>query len=47
MDYEKEYRSRKKKLKNLHQRLKETKDVQEIYHRIMGSSESEESKEVD
>ena len=47
MDYESEYKARKKKLKQLHQKLKDTKDVQEIYHKIMGSSESEEAKEVE
>ena len=38
-DYENEYLERKKKLRNLHKKLKDTKDVQEIYHKIMGSSE--------
>ncbi len=35
-----EYMQRKKKLRQLHQRLKETKDVQETYHKIMGSAEA-------
>ena len=39
IDYENDYLARKKKLRGLHKRLKETKDVQEIYHKIMGSSE--------
>lgn len=38
-EYEKEYLKRKKKLRMLHGRLKETKENQEIYHRIMGSQE--------
>jgi hypothetical protein len=39
IDYENDYLARKKKLRDLHKRLKETKDVQEIYHKIMGSAE--------
>jgi hypothetical protein len=38
-DYEKEYRERKKRLRELHSRLRDTKEVQEIYHKIMGSGE--------
>jgi hypothetical protein len=38
-DYENDYLARKKRLRDLHKRLKETKDVQEIYHKIMGSAE--------
>lgn len=47
-DYEKEYRKRKEKLRSIHKRLKETKENQEIYHKIMGSIEgtTEESDEV-
>lgn len=41
IDYEKEYLERKKRLRHLHTRLKDTKDVQEIYHKIMGSAEGE------
>ena len=41
VDYEKEYAERKKRLRKLHSRLKETKDIQEIYHKIMGSVENE------
>lgn len=40
-DYEKEYLSRKERLRALHSRLKETKKTQEIYHKIMGSNEDE------
>ena len=36
-DYEKTYIARKKNLRKLHQKLKDTKEVQEIYHKIMGS----------
>lgn len=41
LDYEKEYLEKKKRLRHLHTRLKDTKDVQEIYHKIMGSSEGD------
>ncbi len=41
VEYEKEYAQRKKKLRHLHQKLKDTKHIQEIYHKIMGSSEVE------
>lgn len=44
-DYEKEYLQRKKKLRDLHTRLKDTKHVQEIYHKIMGSNESSDATE--
>ncbi len=44
-EYEKEYAERKKRLRKLHSRLKETKDIQEIYHKIMGSVENEDSAE--
>ena len=46
-DYHSEYLSRKKRLRNLHKRLRETKEVQEIYHKIMGSSEDSDKKEGD
>ena len=39
IDYDKEYLERKKKLKNLHKGLKDSKHIQEIYHKIMGSGE--------
>ncbi len=39
-EYEKEYLERKKRLRTLHKKLKDTKDVQEIYHKIMGSVEN-------
>ena len=39
-EYEKEYISRKKKLRELHGKLKDTKHIQEIYHKIMGSNET-------
>lgn len=38
-EYEKEYISRKQKLRELHGKLKDTKHIQEIYHKIMGSNE--------
>ena len=38
-DYEKEYLEKKKRLRKLHTRLKDTKEIQEIYHKIMGSAE--------
>ncbi len=37
IEYEKEYMERKKRLRKLHKRLKDTKHTQEIYHKIMGS----------
>ena len=40
-EYEKEYLARKKKLRKLHSRLKDTKEIQEIYHKIMGSVQDE------
>jgi hypothetical protein len=50
-DYEKSYLERKKKLRQLHKKLKDTKEVQEIYHKIMGSgvenSDSSEGSEDD
>lgn len=38
-DYEKEYLERKQKLRDMHKRLKDSKEIQEIYHKIMGSEE--------
>jgi hypothetical protein len=46
-EYEKEYAMRKKKLRHLHQKLKDTKHIQEIYHKIMGSSEADASNDGD
>lgn len=42
-DYEKEYSDRKKRLKSLHKKLNnpESKRIQEIYHKIMGSAEGD------
>lgn len=40
-DYEKEYMARKKKLRNLHKNLLNSKKTQEIYHKIMGSTEED------
>jgi hypothetical protein len=42
-DVEKDYLARKKKLRELHAKLSnpQAKKNQEIYHRIMGSAESE------
>jgi hypothetical protein len=37
--YEKEYLERKKKLRLMHKKLKNSKEIQEIYHNIMGSTE--------
>ena len=44
-DYEKEYLARKKKLKSLHNRLSDSKSkhIQEIYHKIMGSTEGQDA----
>lgn len=39
-DYESEYLARKKKLRKLHTNLKDSREIQEIYHKIMGSPES-------
>lgn len=44
-DYEKEYMEKKKRLRQLHSKLKDTKHIQEIYHKIMGSSELSEATE--
>ena len=44
-DYENEYLDRKKRLRELHKKLKDTKDVQEIYHKIMGSAETGDASE--
>lgn len=41
-----DYLERKKRLRKLHQRLKDTKENQEIYHKIMGSTHDEEATEV-
>lgn len=41
-DYETEYLKRKQKLRSLHGKLKDTKHIQEIYHKIMGSAEGDE-----
>lgn len=46
-DYHNSYLNKKKKLRELHKRLRETKEVQEIYHKIMGSSEDSDRKEGD
>ena len=43
--YQKEYLERKKRLRELHKHLKDTKEVQEIYHKIMGSSEDSDKKD--
>lgn len=42
-DYEKEYIARKKKLRSLHKNLLNSRHTQEIYHKIMGSTEEEAS----
>ena len=42
-DYENEYLARKKKLRKLHTSLKNSREIQEIYHKIMGSPESGDS----
>ena len=46
-EYENDYLSKKKKLRSLHQKLRETKEVQEIYHKIMGSTEDSDKKDGD
>ena len=35
--YLKEHLSRKKRLKEMYEKVRQTKETQEIYHRIMGS----------
>ncbi|NQZ84454.1 MAG: hypothetical protein HRU03_01930 [Nanoarchaeales archaeon] len=47
-DVEKEYMARKKRLKELHAKLSnpQAKKNQEIYHRIMGSAEADDSDSV-
>jgi hypothetical protein len=35
------YLERKKKLRKVHAKLKDTKEVQEIYHKLMGSQVGE------
>jgi len=40
-DYEKEYLERKKRLKAMHKSLKNSRRVQEIYHKIMGSQDGD------
>lgn len=44
-DVEKDYFARKKKLKDLHEKLSnpQAKKNQEIYHRIMGSAEGDDA----
>ena len=44
-DYERDYLERKKRLKQLHSKLSspKAKHIQEIYHKIMGSADSESS----
>ena len=46
-DYERDYLERKKRLKQLHSKLSspKAKHIQEIYHKIMGSADSESSGE--
>ena len=44
-DYEDEYLARKKKLRKLHTNLKNSREIQEIYHKIMGSSETGDNQE--
>lgn len=43
-DYEKNYKEKKKKLRELHKKLKDTKGIQEIYHKIMGSNLDDDTK---
>ena len=48
VDYETEYLARKKRLRALHKNLTDSREIQEIYHKIMGSPESGEfTEEVD
>lgn len=39
-NYEKEYLERKKRLREMHKKLKNSKEIQEVYHKIMKDSES-------
>ena len=38
-DYEKLYLKRKQELRKMHKKLKNSRDIQEIYHKLMGSDE--------
>jgi len=40
-DYEKLYLKRKQELRDMHKRLKNSRDIQEIYHKLMGSNEND------
>lgn len=40
-EYEKEYLERKKRLREIHRKLKDSKEIQEIYHKLMGCEEGE------
>ncbi len=39
--YEKQYMDRKKNIRKIHHRLKETKSNQETYHKLIGSRDDE------
>ena len=45
-DYEKKYLEKKKKLKEFHKNLKNSKEIQELYHKIMGTNVQEEKYET-
>ncbi len=40
-EYEKEYLEKKKRLREMHKRLKNSREIQEIYHKLMGYEEGE------
>ncbi len=42
-EYEKLYLERKKRLRSMHNKLKNSREIQEIYHKLMGSEENESS----
>lgn len=47
VEYEKEYLSRKRKLREFHSKLPQSRKNQEIYHKIMGSADAGEEQSDD
>lgn len=45
--YEEEYLERKRRLREMHKKLKNSKEVQEVYHKIMKDSDSGDDDFVD
>ena len=46
-EYEKLYLKRKQELRAMHKRLKNSRDIQEIYHKLMGSDENDPDSDQD